>query len=575
MTITRCSRWALAALLVWPASAAAQFNEAPPPAAYALQGVTLVRADGTVSEGVNVIVRGARIEAIGADVQIPDDAKLLEGDSLFVYPGIIDAAGKVDYKFPEQEINLSEIGSWNPPRYVQSFMPHRLVVDHLTNSGADLAEQRKAGIVAAAVHADGRLMPGRGTLVMLRSDARAPSDLVLRPVIGLTMSFQGAQSVYPRRLFAVIAFYRQSFEDARHLAAHQAAYDRGRDGVSAPGWDPDLEVLQEVMKGETRVFFRADFARDIQRVLGLADEYGFRPIIVGGEEAWRVADELKAADVPVLVSLDFPKPERWEPEKEKEEEESKDEEPPEDGNGPNGSSGQEEELDAGALREKQRIEAIYANAGLLSDAGVQFALTSGGGKAKILEKTRKAIEYGLGEDAALAALTSAPASILGVERLARVERGGPATFIVSAGPLFGEESRLTYTFVEGRLEKADKKKAKGSGEPAAVDVSGKWEFTTESEIGQRTMQVSFRQDDEGELDGSLTGSLGETGIKHGSVSGSEISFSVVLTINENRMELEFTGTVEGDEMSGEGKTAFGGFTWTARRVSGPGEEMAR
>ncbi len=78
-----------------------------------------------------------------------------------------------------------------------------------------------------------------------------------------------------------------------------------------------------------------------------------------------------------------------------------------------------------------------------------------------------------------------------------------------------------------------------------------------------------------ELDGSLTGSLGETGIKHGSVSGSEISFSVVLTINENRMELEFTGTVEGDEMSGEGKTAFGGFTWTARRVSGPGEEMAR
>ncbi len=157
---------ALLAALAWPSGAAAQFSEPPEPAAYALQGVTVVRADGSQLAGVNLIIRNGRIEAVGADVAVPADAKPLEGDSLYVYPGFIDAAGKADYEFTEAEPDRSEIASWNPPRQAQSFMPHRRLADHLTATGADVADERKQGIVAAAVHPDGRLMPGRGALLV-------------------------------------------------------------------------------------------------------------------------------------------------------------------------------------------------------------------------------------------------------------------------------------------------------------------------------------------------------------------------------------------------------------------------
>ncbi len=586
MKVSSCSRWVVALLLAWPATIAAQFTEPPPPAAYAIQGVTLVSADGNRRAGVTVVVRGQLIEALGQDVAVPPDAEVLEGgeeggEGLFLYPGFIDAQGEAEYAFPEQSINMSEVAAWDPPRYVQSFMPHRRVADYLTATGSSLDNQRKAGVVAAVVLPTGRLMPGQGTLIMLRADAAMPSELVIAESVGPLMSLQGAQGVYPQRLFTVIAFYRQSFEDARHLAAHQEAYDRGRAGVSAPAWDPDLEVLQDAMSGNSPVFFQANLARDIERILGLAEEYGFRPVIVGGEEAWRVTDELKSSKVPVLVSLDFPEPERWEPE-EKKSGGSDDAEPGDGGrDGSNGAgSAQEEgegegeggELDAAAAREKQRLEDIYANAGRLTAAGVVFALTSGGGEADILEGTRKAIEYGLAEDDALRALTSTPAALFGIERVARVEAGGSATFIVSEGPLFGEDSKIVYTLVEGDLERA----GKGPAEPPSVDVSGTWEVTTESQRGTDEARLTLTQEGSS-VEGTYSSHLGDRDIQDGRVSGDEISFTIVAEFGDRRVTLEFTGTVEGDEVSGEGRTPGGSFTWTARRIGEPegGGEIKR
>jgi hypothetical protein len=551
-----------AALLAWPGVLAAQFSDPPAPAAYALERVTVVQADGSLLAGVNVVIRGGLIEAMGPGIAIPTDAVLLEGDSLYhIYPGIIDAQGSAEYEFPEIEVDRSEIASWNPPRHVQSFMPHLMVVDYLQATGEDLEDQRKQGVVAAAVHPSGRLMPGRGTLLVLRADADTPDGLVVQPVLGPVMSFRGAQGVYPATLFAVIAFYRQTFEDARHQAAHIQAYDRNTTGVTPPVWDPDLDVVREAMAGRTPVFFSVDFGRDIQRVLGLAGEYGFRPIIVGGDEAWKVADELEANDVAVLVSLDFPKPERWKPKKK---EESEEEAEP----GTNG----DEELDAAAQREKQRIEDIYSNAGRLEAAGVTFALTSGGGDADILEGTRKAIEYGLSEEAALRAITTTPASLYGIERVTAIQTGAPATFIVVDGPLFDEETAIRYTFVEGEMEKGKEEVA--GGEPPAVNVTGTWDFEIDSEMGTMASEVTLTQEG-AEFEGTMSSDFGESKIKDGVVSGNSVTFVVVFNMGGESMEIEFSGTVEGDRASGSGDSPMGSFDWTAKKAGGPGEESDR
>lgn len=562
---------ALLAALAWPSGLAAQFSEPPTPAAYALQGVTVVRADGSRLAGVNLVIRKGRIAELGPNAAIPADAKLLEGDSLYVYPGFIDAAGKADYEFPETKLERSEVASWNPPREAQSFMPHRRVADHLRATGPNVADQRKQGIVAAAVHPDGRLMPGRAALLVFRKDAETPEDLVARPALGPLMSFQGAPGVYPATLFAVIAFYRQMFENAKHHAAQVRAHSANPAAAPPPAWDPDLEVVGELMDGRTPVFFAADRGRDIQRVLKLAAEYGFRPIIVGGEEAWKVADDLKAANVPVLVSLDFPKPERWKPEKKKEEEPEAAE--PGDGDQEQDeTAAQDEELDAGALREKQRIEEIYANAGRLAAAGVPFALTSGGGKADLREGARKAIEYGLSEPEALKALSATPASLLGLAPMVRIDRGRPANLIVSDGPLFAEETEIRYTFVEGALEKGEDKKA--AGEAPAVVVTGTWEVSIETPEESFAVTMTLKQEGSS-FSGTMVTPFGEATVKEGVVSGNTVTFTVVVGTGDESLTVELEGKVEGDEASGTGEAPDGSFTWTAKRTSGPEEEPSR
>jgi hypothetical protein len=103
--------------------------------------------------------------------------------------------------------------------------------------------------------------------------------------------------------------------------------------------------LRDVLNGQT-VYFVANLAEDIRNVLTLQEEYGLRPVIVGGSEAWKVADRLRENNVAVFASLDFPTPDRWEPADSAAEEEA---EP-------------QEELDAAAQQEKDRIEGYYANA---------------------------------------------------------------------------------------------------------------------------------------------------------------------------------------------------------------------
>ncbi|MFW6040173.1 MAG: amidohydrolase family protein, partial [Gemmatimonadota bacterium] len=356
----------------------------------------------------------------------------------------------------------------------------------------------------------------------------------------------------------------QQFEDARRQGEIDTRFAAANGRLAGPGWDPDLEALGDVMDGDPRVFFRADRADDMRRVIGLADTYGFRPIIVGGEEAWKVADMLRESDVPVLVSLDFPTPRRWDPDDEPEE--------PDEAAADTAEAEAEEPepLDAAALEEKQRIEEAYANAGRLEAEGVTFALTSGGGEADILEGVRKAVEYGLSEAAALRALTAAPAELLGVPRLARIESDAPATFIVADGALFEEDAEIAYTFVEGRLEEGSTGGPQAGDEPPAVDVTGTWEVeaTVQGQSQAGTMRLT---QDGASFEGTWETEQGAARVVDGVVSAGDVVFTLLIDAGGQEIEASMSGSVEGDRASGSGSTSFGAesasLSWTARRTS--------
>jgi len=549
--------WALAwagAVLVPGGAAKAQHTDPPPPAGYALDSVTVVTTGGERIEGARLVVRGERIEALGTDASIPPGLRRLEGEDLHVYPGLVDAWASVSVDLPSPP-DREEVLPWAPSRAVQGMTPGRRAVDHLDATGSSTAGARREGVVAAGLHLLDGVAPGRSATLLLRPGASAGRELVARPEVGLGMSFQRAGGTYPATLFAAIALIRQSFLDAERLQGLREAYERGGSAGSLPPWDPDLAVLSRTARGELPVFFRADGAGDIRRVLDLADELGFAPLVVGGGEAWKLADELAGRDVPVLVSVDFPDPQEWDPEAEEE-----------GGAGP-------AELTPGAAREKERLEDLYANAGRLVEAGVRIALTSGG-SGDLREGVRTAIEYGLSRDEALRALTVVPAQLLGIPGQVEIEEGAPANLVVTSGPIFEEGAPVRYTFVEGALEEGGAGGPSAGSEPPSVDVSGTWSVEMEGNAGAFEVEMTLEQEG-ASVTGSMTiPQMGEAPIRSGSVSGSDVALVMVFRVGGQSAESRLRGTVEGEEMEGTISGPMGSFGFTARRSGGPGDRSA-
>ena len=535
-----------------PVPASAQYEKPAPAAAYGLEDVTVVRADGSTLEGVDVVVRNGMIAAVGGDARIPAGARVLEGDSLRVYPGMVDAAGTADYELPEPDSSPGEVPSWSPPRDVQGFRPHVRVADHLTSSGSSTSEAREAGVVATAVHPDDGPAPGRSALLLHRKTADAPRHLVLDAELGAVLSLEPSPGVYPSTLFGVQAFHRQQFRNAEHRSRVASAYAESPAGLSPPAWDADYRVLSSVAAGETRVFFRAQDANDIRRALDLASFAGFEPVIVGGREAWKVAELLAERDVPVLATTDYPEPERWEPE--------------------SSDSVQAATLPPEVQREKRRVENAYRNAARLHEAGVRFALTTGDGDADLREGVRTAIEYGLPREAALRAVTATPASLLGHPALPTLREGAAANFVVADGPLFAEETELQYTFVDGRPQVMRTEPGAEPGEPPAVDLGGAWSVELSMDEGSFEGTMELEQDG-AEVTGSFSSSSGQGPPldAEGTVSGSSVDLTLSGSAGGQSIEITLTGTVEGDEASGSGSGPFGSFTWEATRQSTPGQ----
>ncbi len=310
-----------------------------------------------------------------------------------------------------------------------------------------------------------------------------------------------------------------------------------------------------MLSGDERVFFAANSAEEIAYAVRLGDQYGFTPVIVGGQDAWKLADLLKEKKVTVLASVDFAKPKQWKP----------------DAKADSSAAGP---MEPAVRREKEELEEAYANAGKLAEAGIRIALTSGGGKADLREGARKAVEYGLSEADALRAITSTPAELLGLSRQMTLAPGSPATFLVADGSLFGKDTKVVYTLVEGELEtgrvstaapRAAATAAGGSGSAAAV--AGKWSLDLESSQGSLGGSMTLTGTPEN-FSGSIDTEMGALPIKGGKVTGGNVVFTVVFAFMQDT-EVPFTGTMANGVLSATASTPMGEVKLSGKR-SGPG-----
>lgn len=417
--------------------------QAPAQPAYAIRGAKIVPVSGATIASGNIVLRHGLIEAVGANAPIPADAIVIDGTGLTVYPGLIDMgnAAAID-SGDEQPAQGGRGGAPAAPGQTREDLerakrerilrPNFMAAEHLRIEGDELTRIASAGITSMLATPGGNLFRGQSALVNVTAPPDEPqigsvADLrgaitVVEAPVALHVNFQPGGGPYPASLMGAISFVRQAFMDATWQRQALAYYDKNP-ATARPAWDPALNSLLPSIDGTLPVAFEAGQVREIARVLKIAAEFKLKPIVTGAREAGDMTAELKAANAPVIYSLNYPtKPRTLAPDA-------------------------EESLDV--LRARANAP---KTPGVLAKAGVTFAFESGGLRqpGDFVKNAAAAVREGLPADAALRALTIDAAKIAGADkRLGSLERGKIANVVVTDGDLFDEKMTIKHVFVDG------------------------------------------------------------------------------------------------------------------------------
>ena len=531
--------------LAAPAPAAAQYmpsqTPAPPPF-FALQNARIVTGTGAVIEDGTVVVANGLIEAVGADIDIPGDVWIIDASGLTVYPGLFDGLSQVGLGSDGGDGPPGGGGGGNPFAVLaqQANQPRTVgpedrpatnswvnAADMLDPDSDAIATWRSGGFTNALLTPDDGIVTGQGVVVNLAGDER---EMVVKAPAALrvTMSGAGGFRSFPGSLMGVIAYVRQLYADADHSRRYEARYAANPRGQPRPTYDRALGPIQDAIAGGWPTVMPANEVRQIRRAIKLGRDTGARPVLAGAHEAYGLADEIAAAGVPVLVNVDWP-------------ERSRDVDP-------------EAEETLASLKRRAYAPTTPAR---LEEAGAEWAFYSGGAGSPraMMEKVRTAIENGLSEEAALDALTGAPARIYGVDAmLGSVEVGKIANLVVTDGPLFDEDTDVRMVFVDGHKFEEDAPEPRPTEAPA-VDMNGTWLLSLNNDSQEATAELEMSED--GTISGVIQGERGEQQITDGWVSGNEFSITATATMGPGMdVEIVYTGTVEGDAI--EGNASFGG-----------------
>ncbi len=375
----------------------------------AVRGETVYTMAGQpISDGV-VLIRNGKIERVGSAraINIPSSYKTLRAK--VVTPGLIDArsvvglSGYLNQPHDQMQLELSA-----------SIQPELRAIDSYDAREKLVVWLRQFGVTTIHTgHAPGALMSGQTIIVKTVGDD--VDDAVVNPsaavatTLGMAGMAQGGRS--PGTRAKQISMLRAEFLKAKDYDTKQTAAKEDQ----KPARDLRQETLARVLKREIPLLVSAQRAQDIISALRLAKEFNLRMILDGGAESYLVIDELKAANVPVIIHPTMYR--------------------------------------AGGEQENLSME----TAATLRKAGIPVALQSG--YETYVPKTRivlfeaaAARAHGLSQEEALATVTTDAAKILGVDnRIGSLERGKDADVVLFDGDPFEYTSHVIGVIIDGKV----------------------------------------------------------------------------------------------------------------------------
>lgn len=420
-----------------------------PPAVHALVGAKVVSKPGSEWSSATIVIRDGRIVASGPEVRPPAEARVWDLTGMTVYPGFIDpyvmqggggppagmnrpgpsgagsdglrAGTGTDVRYLGVPGEESDPGVEGPGAGIPDVTPERRVAPGYVPDAKLNEGLREQGFTVAQLIPSRGILRGQSALVSLGTDG--PNRSVLRADVAQCVAMMpiGFTPGYPDSVMGTIAVIRQTWLDARWHESAKAA------GAGSRPYNVSLAALTPTFAagGRQPVIIEPGSVLLASRGLRLAGELGFEAQMVASGQEWRRPELFRGTKVPFITSLAYPSVPKLT---------------------------DEADWDAVPLDLLRQWDWAPENPVVLRREGVEIALTTHGlsDRGEFRKNLKRALDRGLTETDALAALTTVPARLCGVSaELGAIEAGRLAHLTVVAGSYFDPAASIRAVWVDG------------------------------------------------------------------------------------------------------------------------------
>lgn len=404
----------------------AQQNRTGKAGTFAIVGARIVTVSGAVIENGTVVIQNGKISAVGAGVSIPSGAERIDGKGLSVFPGMIDAStnmGLVEIaQGANATVDVQEVGSYNAnAKAIDGINPH---TSHINVTRVD-------GVLTVSSEPSGGIVSGQTAVINLNGSTQM--EMAVVPTAALLINFPrvtggggfggfgggggGAQVDFNeliRRRDTAVEDLKKTFREVERYAKMTEAYAKDK-SLPTTTMNRGYEAMIPYVRGQKPIHFTAERERDIRAIAKFVGEMKVKGVVVGGQEAWKAADDLKKNNISVIYTNILSLP----------------------------------------VQQDDPYDYLYEAPSLMQKAGVKFAIASGEGGGNVRELPLMAGiagGYGLGKDEALKSVTLYAAEILGVaDRLGSVEVGKMANLVVTDGDMLDMRTKIKHVFIGGKM----------------------------------------------------------------------------------------------------------------------------
>ena len=384
------------------------------PAYYALTNATVFVDAQTKLVNATLIIKDGKVENVGVEIAVPNEAKIIDVKGRFIYPSFIDLYSnyginwKNDLQARGQQFISNKKGAYN---WNEAMRAELNAADYFNYDEKKSKNYLEAGFGATLSSVHDGICRGSAALVLVGNGRE--NELLLNTRAAASMSFNKGTSSqdYPGSMMGTIALIRQTYYDAKWYKSQNKESNLSLEAFLA------LQSLPQIFEVENKL--------SALRAYKIANEFATQFIIKGSGDEYQRLNEISATKLPLIIPINFPKP-----------------------------NDVDDPFDANyvSLTDLKHWELAPANPKFISQAGIDFALTSFGcsDANEFFKNLRKAISYGLPEQAALRALTETPAKLIKANQIGFLKKGMLANFFISTKNIFDKDAIITENWVAGQ-----------------------------------------------------------------------------------------------------------------------------